>query len=90
MEIDPSELNGKVVVYYGRESCPYCRDIVPFLHQLAAQYPNVSFKYYDTARNSFEGGVPHFEFYHNARKLGEVTGADDRAIQSYVISLTRQ
>lgn len=81
---------GLVVVDYFATWCGPCRQIAPFIEQLAQKYPNVTFIKVDSDKSSIsqERGItalPTFQFFVGGNQVDELKGANANGIESRVI-----
>lgn len=64
---------GKVVLYFGRDTCKYCVTTKAAIHELLSKYPDVMFVMVDIIKYPFlkKGTVPKVRFHKNGNFLEE-------------------
>lgn len=79
-----------IVIDYYADWCGPCKQMVPFLEELAAANPNVTFVKVNTGVlteivNKHEiKGLPTFKFMKNQQLLTTITGADANGVKNAV------
>jgi thioredoxin 1 len=83
----------KVIVVFSAGFCKPCKDIYPYIQELAEQNTDIVFVKVDieegsdiSEQNNIQS-IPHFKFFKNARELISFSGANKQSLQDSIKKL---
>jgi thioredoxin 1 len=86
--------NRYVVANFSASFCKPCKEIAPFIEDMAVRYPNITFLKVDIEDASEISdyhnitSIPFFKFYKNEMEITSYCGTDKKIIQDAVENMT--
>ncbi len=82
-EVDFIKSNPSCIIFFGSKTCGHCRNITPFVRDLAARYPRVAFAHVEVSEIKVEDveGVPAFVGYKSHTYFDTLEGANRNALE---------
>lgn len=82
--------NDKVIVVFSAGFCKPCKDIYPYIEELAEQNTNIVFIKVDieegcdiSEQNNIQS-IPHFKFFKSSNELISFSGANKQSLQDSI------
>ena len=87
--------NNMVVVVFSASFCKPCREIYPYVEEIADTNKDIVFIKVDIENGSEISGkfsiqsIPHFKFFKNESEVGSFTGANNQSILDAIAKLRK-